>query len=505
MAKSSLPVPSDGDCTLRKEPRTSPSLRYGNRSTRHAPSQGVAEVESEYKADQGSSSAQQRLLLHASSNGSRNGSAFKDPAFGENKILPVHRWVPWIAGFSASFVDSVCATYLRPGNRCGRRLVLDPFAGVGTTLLQAVLNGHDAIGFEINPYPALAATAKLQTLKVNLEQFDAWIDETRRSGKVWRSASPPKRISVPNLKTRIPFLSPRVERQVLHALDFFSSIPEERIATLFRLALGSIIVSVSNYTYEPSLGSRPGAGKPLIEDADVLTVLLHKLHQMRTDIAWLRESTKEADTVGSSRVVNANFLTANEQLDTASVDLMITSPPYMNNYHYVRNTRPQLYWLSFISSPEQQRALETGNFGKYWQTVRDGQDIELNFEHRDLGRTLKQLRDTRKSAGAYGGPGWANYVTAYFNDSYRFLAILKRVLKRKGAGVIVIGNSIIQGMEIKVDKILGEVAVQQGFKLEGTPCLRDKRVGASITQSSVRRGLRTNATLYESAVIIQKP
>lgn len=484
------------------------SLRpYGKSDHRHTRRQRIAEEEPEYKRDQNSLRAQQLLPSNPLSNGLRNGSSFKDPAFGENKILPVHRWVPWIAGFSASFVDSVCATYLHPGSQGGRRLVLDPFAGVGTTLLQAVLNGHDAIGFEINPYPALAATAKIQTVRINLEQFDAWIDETRRSGKAWRSVSPPKRIRAPNLKTRIPFLSPPVERQVLHALDFFSSIPDERIATLFRIALGSIIVSVSNYTYEPSLGSRPGAGKPLIEDADVLAVLLHKLHQMRTDIAWLREKVKEneTNTVGAGKVVNANFLTANEWLDTASVDLMITSPPYMNNYHYVRNTRPQLYWLSFISSPEQQRTLETGNFGKFWQTVRDGQDIELNFEHRDLEKTLKQLRETRKSAGAYGGPGWANYVTAYFNDSYRFLAILKRVLKRKGAGVIVIGNSIIQGMEIKVEKILGEIAVQQGFKLEGVPCIRDKRVGASITQSSVRRGLRTNATLYESAVIIQKP
>lgn len=480
---------------------------YGKAGSRHTRRQRIAEEEPEYKKEQKSIRAQQILPLNPLSNGLKNGSSFKDPAFGENKILPVHRWVPWIAGFSASFVDSVCAAYLHPGNQGGRRLVLDPFAGVGTTLLQAVLNGHDAVGFEINPYPALAATAKIQTVRINLEQFDAWIDETRRSGKAWRSVAPPKRISAPNLKTRIPFLSPPVERQVLHALDFFSSIPDERIATLFRIALGSIIVSVSNYTYEPSLGSRPGAGKPLIEDADVLAVLLHKLHQMRTDIAWLREKVKEneTNTVGVGRVVNANFLTANEQLDTASVDLMITSPPYMNNYHYVRNTRPQLYWLSFISSPEQQRTLETGNFGKFWQTVRDGQDIELNFEHRDLEKTLKQLRETRTSAGAYGGPGWANYVTAYFNDSYRFLAILKRVLKRKGAGVIVIGNSIIQGMEIKVEKILGEIAIQQGFKLEGVPCIRDKRVGASITQSSVRRGLRTNATLYESAVIIQKP
>lgn len=80
-----------------------------------------------------------------------NGGAFRDSAFTDNKTLPIHRWVPWIAGFSAGFVDSVLESFLRHGAGGTRPLVLDPFAGVGATLVQAVLRGHDAIGFEINP------------------------------------------------------------------------------------------------------------------------------------------------------------------------------------------------------------------------------------------------------------------------------------------------------------------------------------------------------------------
>ncbi|MBM4086325.1 MAG: hypothetical protein FJ272_16190, partial [Planctomycetes bacterium] len=46
-------------------------------------------------------------------NGGRNGAVFRDPAFMDNKTLPVHRWVPWIAGFSAGFVDDVLDSFLR--------------------------------------------------------------------------------------------------------------------------------------------------------------------------------------------------------------------------------------------------------------------------------------------------------------------------------------------------------------------------------------------------------
>ena len=77
------------------------------------------------------------------------------------------------------------------------------------------------------------------------------------------------------------------------------------------------------------------------------------------------------------------------------------------------------------------------------------------------------------------------------------------MLRRGGVGVVVIGNSIIQGIEFKVDRLLGDLAERQGFRVD-VDRIRDKRVGASITQSSVRRGSRNGAALYESAVILCK-
>jgi hypothetical protein len=440
-------------------------------------------------------------LVLDSGNGNQNGhAAFRDPAFGDNKSLPVHRWVPWIAGYSASFVDDVIATYL------GRRksaLVLDPFTGVGTTLLQSVLRGHCAVGFEINPYPALAARAKLNAVNVDLAELDTALRAMRRASTRWRNPALTPRFAPPPLKSRIPFFSPLVERQVLHALKFMAELGSTAIADVFRMAFGAVMVSFSNYSYEPSLGSRTAAGKPLIDDADVGQVLLTKLHQIRGDIAWLQEET-EGKIIGEGRVINADFFQANVELKSGTVDLAVTSPPYMNNYHYVRNTRPQLYWLNFITSPSEQKHLETGNFGQYWQTVREADPIALTFEHRSLERILRQLRATRTDKGAYGGPGWANYVTAYFNDSYRFMAALKRVLTRGGVSVIVIGNSIIQGFNICTENILGEIGEAHGFILEGVYRIREKRVGASITKSSVRQGDRSDAVLSESAVVLRK-
>lgn len=432
--------------------------------------------------------------------GSGNGTAFKDPAFMENRTAPVHRWIPWIAGFSGAFVDSVLAAYL------GRRksaLVLDPFAGVGTTLIQSAIRGHNVIGFEINPYAALAAETKLKALRVNPQTLDDAIAEMQSDASEWRNGRTVLDLEPQSFRSRIPFYSPKVKKQVLNALSFTSKIGDDHVRDLFRIAFGSVMVSFSNYSYEPSLSSRPGSGKPLIEDADVAKALLEKLRQIRADIEWLRAEAN-GTAHGDGHIYNEDFFAGVQRVETGSVDLMITSPPYLNNYHYARNTRPHLYWLGLISSPEEQRPLEEKNFGTFWQIAREKERVKLAFRHVKLERILGQLRKLYPEKGQYGGRGWANYAASYFNDSERFLVALKRVLARGGTGVIVVGNSILQGVNIPVQDLVSDIAKMHGLIVEGIYLVRDKRVGDSITASSVRKGDTSKATLDESAVVVHK-
>lgn len=212
---------------------------------------------------------------------------FRDSAFTDNKNHPIHRWVPWIAGYSAAFVDDAITTYV---SKRKKARILDPFCGVGTTLLQAVWRGHTAVGFEINPYPALAARAKLSAQTIDVAMFDAVLVALEQRSETWKTTEPPGGITSPPLKSRLPFFSPAVEKQLLHVLHFIRTLTSPVMADLCRTAFGAVMVSFSNYSYEPSLGSRPAAGKPLIVEADVAHVLLTKLRHMRADLVWLKEA-----------------------------------------------------------------------------------------------------------------------------------------------------------------------------------------------------------------------
>jgi hypothetical protein len=451
------------------------------------------------------STRQLNLFVGGSCNG--NGEGFRDPAFTENKTVPIHRWVPWIAGYSAQFIDDVVATYGPLVKRPSKPLwVLDPFAGVGTTLVQSMIRGCLTRGFEINPFAALAARMKVRSPSLDIAKLDSSIRayqlraNTFSTDQVNPSASPPR-----GFQSRIPFFTPKIQRKVLLTLGFIDQIGDVEIRDIFRVAFGSVMVTFSNYSYEPSLGTRAAAGKQAIDDADVPAIVLEKLRHMRSDILWIQNEFDGSLPAGDHVIYNEDFLANAEcRLGKNAVDLMITSPPYMNNYHYVRNSRPHMYWLSLVTDRNDTRHLEEKNFGKFWQTVRCAPEVDLDFRTDPLVAKIDELRRIRCEKGPYGGPGWANYVATYINDSQRFLRTLHRVLRPDGIGVIVVGNSIIQGVEFDVDGIIAEMASANGYRVEKVIRLRDKRVGASITQSSVRRGKRNGAVLYESAVVIRR-
>jgi hypothetical protein len=173
-------------------------------------------------------------------------NGFRDSSFAKNKNLPLHRWVPWIAGFSADFVEDAIQTYLPERN--GACWVLDPFAGVGTTLVESYLGGLNVVGFEINPYAALATKLKLNAMRISVHDLTARIaafEQFMEKAESGRSKREPRSQAPTGFSGRTQLFSPKVQWKVLHALDFINSIKDSTLRDIFRLGLGSVMVSFS--------------------------------------------------------------------------------------------------------------------------------------------------------------------------------------------------------------------------------------------------------------------
>jgi hypothetical protein len=85
----------------------------------------------------------------------------------------VHRLHPYLGKFVPQLVEELLRRYVEPGGR-----VLDPFAGSGTTLVQSLESGHDAVGVDVAPFNCLLMRVKttaydLEVLRRDLDAAHA--------------------------------------------------------------------------------------------------------------------------------------------------------------------------------------------------------------------------------------------------------------------------------------------------------------------------------------------
>jgi hypothetical protein len=155
----------------------------------------------------------------------------------------IHRWAPYVQGFSASFVQSILDKYKAV---YGDPFVMDTFAGCGTVSVQAKLNGLKSFGVELNPYLQYVANTKLNTWEVHPGQLLNAFNSLRFT----KVAAPP-----PFLKSKEHF-NPGVLANLLkikHAISSFQ-YRSRHIKNLLRLAFSSILIDSSNLKRSKWLG-----------------------------------------------------------------------------------------------------------------------------------------------------------------------------------------------------------------------------------------------------------
>lgn len=110
-------------------------------------------------------------------------------------------------------------------------------------------------------------------------------------------------------------------------------MPVSPIQAILLLALGSILVHISNYSYEPSLSSRKAAGKDEILSSDVVGMITNKLHIMSEDILQYRSEIQRFHHQPKATMINDSSLFLQNYVPPETIDIVVTPPPYLNNCH----------------------------------------------------------------------------------------------------------------------------------------------------------------------------
>jgi len=380
--------------------------------------------------------------------------------FRSNEATPVHRWWPYVQGFSAEFVAGVLSRY---APERGAR-VLDPFAGSGTTLVEARRAGFRGIGFELLPPAVLASRVKTR-FEMDPEELGAAADSVLRS--VPRRSPGP----APFLRETRRQFDPEALDQLLRLRE---ALPAEGtpIADAVRLAFGRILIPSSRLHRSPCLGYArshdPDAPTPVERFRDAVSV-------MRQD---LERCGRERDRWGPAARVERRDARAGGP-PAGSIDLAVTSPPYVNGMDYVMNYKIDLAWLGYARSYADLRALRSSEVAcdNLPRTETAGYLALRDLPDAWLPEILGRIRRNVARKGTYRRDDMHAVVHRYFDDLSRVLVRVHRALKPEGRFVLVVGDSLLAGVYVPGDLILARIGVRVGFSIESVEVARRRRSG----------------------------
>lgn len=394
--------------------------------------------------------------------------------FKDSLRAPIHSWFTYPAGYSYKLVEeNIKEHHLGQGD-----WILDPFVGSGTTCVVAKKMGINSIGIEAHPFVYKVAKTKL-FWEYDLRELGS--DINRLSEKLytanendWNNIN---LINKPELLFKC--YSDEALKKLYYILELIERSPyAKQNKDFLKLGLTHTLRTVSSAgTGWPYIAPTKYQGKKVVRD--VFSTYIQRIRKMLLDVEYLRSlKNLKAET----RLIQGDSRNLKE-IKPNSIDLLVTSPPYLNNFDYADRTRLEMYFFG-----------DAKNWGEITKKVRDKliiaattQVSKERFSEGLLSRSIeKRCPDLYKILSAKieelsekklkkGGKKNYDYMVAgYFNDLFTTLEELFRVMKKGSTSVWVLGDSAPYGVYIPTEKFIGELAVGLGFDKYKTETLRER-------------------------------
>mgnify|MGYP000914705654 CR=1 FL=1 len=403
---------------------------------------------------------------------------------------PIHAWYRFVLSFPPHLVrDYLTRFSVQPGD-----VVLDPFCGTGTTLVECKKHAISGVGYEANALAALATRVKCNwNLSPEEVSYSArWVAEKANEEiagtlpEIGSERVPAicERTSLFDLKSLDSdaeelllkgSISPKPLHRSLVLLRRINSAPLE-LVDLFKVALAWTLVSVAgNIRFGPEVGIT----KPK-DDEDVVGAWLQQCERMAADLLLYsdRKNIPTMLTNGDSRDVS--------HLEDQSISAVFTSPPYPNEKDYTRTTRLESVVLGLIRNKRELRQMKEGllrsNTRNVYMHDEDHKWVEHIPEVEEIAREIERRRiDLGKTSGFE--KQYHRVARLYFGGMARHLESLQPKLKSGAKLGYVVGDqaSFLQ-VHIPTGEILGKIAQELGYELESIDLFRTRLATATRQQ-----------------------
>lgn len=395
-------------------------------------------------------------------------------SFQANKTRASYRWFKYKEAFSASLVEYLLGQY---GIASGK--VLDPFAGIGTTLFAASDIGMDADGIELLPIGQ-------QIIETRLSLEREFASDDFSTLILWAKERPWEKS-----ENKLPVSSLRITHgaypeDTLAAIERYLYVLQQenmRVQTVLRLALLCILESISytrkdgqylrwDYRSSRRQGTRPFDKGQIHNFNKAISAkiqeIVHDIESGVNDQGLFPMMKKQ----GEINLFGGSCLDIMQKLRKGSYAAIVTSPPYCNRYDYTRTYALELALLGvgeqelsdlrqqMLSCTVENRAKDLLSINPKWA------DAIRAADEQDLLQCILQYLEDQKKQGDLNNNGIPRMVRGYFYEMACVIAECARVMKSKAIMCMVNDNVRYAGAGISVDMILSCIAEKLGLHVE---------------------------------------
>lgn len=342
-------------------------------------------------------------------------------------------------------------------------IILDPFCGSGTTLVEGLLSKHNVIGIDIDPLSSLISKVKTTPLEIQrLNEVCKWLLEYIPMAK---SEFMPECENINHWFTEDAINKLSKIRTTIDKITvaFGDSQQTHDIKDFLIVCLSSIIRRTSNADNQ-SQKTYVSHTRPKVPE-EVFTLFKTQLELYRERIVLF--TSKVDRSLASEIICSSNNENLYEKLNNVTIDLAITSPPYIKSVDYIYNQMAELFWIGDLFGMQTQPLQNNrkkeyiGTQAIYKVEYADYTPFKNTLGISDLDEKLQEIYTNDMKNGHKHA-----YITyKYFIEMEKHMIQMREVLRERSHYVMVVGDSSISNTVFSTSNYLIDLANRNGFSL----------------------------------------
>ena len=371
------------------------------------------------------------------------------------------------------------------------QIVLDPFDGSGTTILECAHAGISSYGTDINPMACYIANTKVSSLKINIKDAYAILETLKEK------LSSPSPLYVVDENERIKYLQNWIPEETLLILETLREemkTKEKSMADFFLVVASDLI---RDYSYQEPSDLRIRRRKSPFPEIPFINAYYSNIHKYLKRIEAI-QSVEKCDFFPQNYAVNCDIKTDNP-FDKIKFDAAITSPPYATALPYIDTQRISLVWLELCNATEigkleasliGSRELLKSEKNKWAEVIKlNGSDLPD-----EIFNLIIMMNNSLTEKDGFRKQAVPALTYKYFSEMKEMFVNVKKMMKEDALYGLVVGHNktTLGGTEYNIDtpKLLAILAQSCRWNIEELfPLQTYKRYGLNSKNAINRETL----------------